>query len=60
MNSIKKWFNKRYGWVIKAYTSEVKVSSEGDVYLEPKSIKERYLKICDASGITELSNKLWK
>ena len=23
MNSIKKWFNKKYGWVIKVYTSEL-------------------------------------
>ena len=38
---------KKYDWFFKALKSEVKVTKEGDIYLESKPLRESYFKIVD-------------
>ena len=35
---------------------DLRVSSEGDIYLIPRPLKERYFKIAQESGMIELEN----
>ena len=59
-NRIKNYLYKKYGWIIKAWKSKIRVTQEGDIYLEPKPLKERYFKIAEESGMTELEDYLFK
>jgi hypothetical protein len=36
--NIKNYIDMKFGWIIKAYKSKVKVSSSGDVYIRSKDV----------------------
>jgi hypothetical protein len=38
------WLNRKYGWILKAYNSDVKVSPQGDIYLEYDVFIEKMIK----------------
>ena len=51
---------KKYDWFFKALKSEVKVTKEGDIYLESKPLRERYFKIVDEKQEEILNNIVGK
>ena len=37
-DKIKNYIDMKFGWIVKAYKSKVKVSSSGDVYIRSKDV----------------------